>query len=102
MKTGKVRLIRGHASGSLKIVDRKNKLDENKKIIPGEFIEVIHRLGVESFNIEVKPRFKKDGVTQLKDNHGRDKLKKNVIGKPFEVHDVDFVIERHGSILEVV
>lgn len=102
MKAGKVRLTRDHTSGHVKIRDRKEKRDDKKNIIKGKYVEVIHRLSVDSFQIELKPLFQRDGVTQLKDDYGREKNKKIIVGKPFDVHDVDYVMENHGTILEVI
>ena len=99
MKSGSVRLTRGHSSGHVKIKDRKNKLDAKGKAVEGDYEEVIHRLGLGSFDVSVKPKFEKDGVTPMKDSHGREKKEKLIVGKAFTVNDIDYVLKNHGSIL---
>ena len=78
----KLRLTRKHVSGSVKLYDRKPKLDEKGKPVEGKFVEVVHRLTPEAC-----PKYNKAG-------------KMLEPGKAFQVNDVEYVLKRHGAILE--
>lgn len=105
MKKGKVRLTRAHTSGVIKIHDRKPKLNESGKPIKGKYEPVTHGLTTQAFKHKSVYVYEKDGKTKVMDTNfkpPRPKMKKVVVGKPFEVNDVDYVMQKHGSILEVV
>lgn len=91
-----------HSSGMRKIYDRKPKQDEQGNPIEGEFVEVIHRLGVDAVKITQEPMLDGDGnpIMDERFNPPKAKMKEIIEGKPFEVNDEEYVLSRHGAILE--
>jgi len=75
MQKGNVKLTRRHAGGMVKIHDRKYELDEK---------------GREKLD-------EKGEKTIVPFSH---RLSRDAYGKSFTVNDVEFVMKRHGAILE--
>lgn len=99
-----LRLKVAHSSGQRKIYDRKLKMDKNGQPIEGEYIEVIHALSTDAFEIKQEPILDGEGNEIMDKNFDppKKKMKDVVIGKPFEVNDEEYVLSRHGAILERV
>ncbi len=88
----KVRLKRKHAAGYVKIHDRKLVEKDGKK----QEVKIFHRIGPNGFDKEIYEEDYKD----LKDGQMKTRKKTRYIGKPFEVNDGEYVLNRHGAILE--
>ena len=98
----KVKLKVGHSAGRRKIYDRKPKMDPNNQPIEGKFVEHIHAIGVDQFTVSKEPIMDEKTNEQVKDAYNRPKFKKLYDCKPFEVYDLEYVMKRHGAILEEV